>query len=178
MGSNFWIATGIGILGMLACIMIFQQTERKRMLIWKMIADSLWLIQYVLLGAYGGVATTAVAILRGAVFLKWDPRKKGGKLILTAFLIISVTLGLLTWNNAFNLFSMAASVIAIVSFWIGNPKLSRILAFPISTSMLIYDVAYLSIMGIFNESFSMISSLIGILRHDVKKISDKKENQA
>lgn len=178
MGPKFWIATGIGVLGMAACIMIFQQTERKKMLIWKMIADSLWLIQYVLLGAYGGVGTTAVAVLRGAVFLKWDPRQKGGKLVLTAFLIISVAVGLLTWKNAFNLFSMAASVIAIVSFWIGNPKLSRILAFPISTSMLIYDVAYLSIMGIFNESFSMISSLIGIIRHDVKKISAPKEGEA
>ncbi|MBQ7318616.1 MAG: YgjV family protein [Clostridia bacterium] len=178
MEPRFWIATGIGVLGMIACIMIFQQTERKKMLIWKMIADSLWLIQYVLLGAYGGVGTTAIAVLRGAVFLKWDPRQKGGKPVLIAFLIVSVAVGLLTWKNAFNLFSMAASVIAIVSFWIGNPKLSRILAFPISTSMLIYDVAYLSVMGIFNESFSMISSLIGIIRHDAKKNSASKESEA
>ena len=178
MGPKFWIATGIGVLGMIACIMIFQQTERKKMLIWKMIADTLWMIQYILLGAYGGVGTTAVAILRGAVFLKWDPRQKGGKLVLTGFLIIAIVVGLLIWRNAFNLFSMSASIIAIISFWIGNPKLSRILAFPISTSMLIYDVAYLSIMGIFNESFSMISSLIGIVRHDMKKNTPAKEDEA
>ena len=178
MEPKFWIATSLGVLGMLACIMIYQQTERKRMLIWKIIADSLWLVQYVMLGAYGGAGTAAVAILRSAVFLKWNPRQKGGKIVLSVFLVIAVAVALLTWKNAFNLLTMAASIMAIISFWIGNPKLSRILAFPISTSMLIYDVAYFSVMGIFNEAFGMTSSLVGIVRHDIKKNSVAKENEA
>lgn len=169
MEPKFWIATAFGILGMIASFLIFQQTDRKRLLICKMIADTLWLIQYLLLGAYGGAGTTGIALLRSAVFLKWDPRRRSGRIWLIFFIMISLAVGILTWKNIFNLFSMAASLIAIVSFWIGNPKLNRILSFPVFLSMLTYDIAYFAVIGIFSDCFSMVSSIIGIIRHDRKK---------
>ena len=47
---------------------------------------------------------------------------------------------------------------------IGNPRLSRILVFPISGAMLTYDLTCDSYMGIVNEVLTILSAILGILR--------------
>ena len=82
----------------------------------------------------------------------------------------------MTWDNWFSLLTCIASCIAVASFFIGIPSLSRILVFPISGCMLVYDVAVLSVAGIVNECIAMTSSLIGIIRLDRKRGKDIVEN--
>ena len=47
-----WLVDGLGILGILTNIIIYQQKTRKRLLIWKLISDMIWIMHYWLLGAY------------------------------------------------------------------------------------------------------------------------------
>lgn len=72
-----------------------------------------------------------------------------------------------------NIFGMLGicSAVSVISFWIGNPRLSRILSYPISACMLTYDVACGAVFGIVNELFTVISSIIGAIRLDRKKES-------
>jgi hypothetical protein len=67
---------------------------------------------------------------------------------------------------------MLGSMLSIVSFWIGEPKVSRIMAFPISGCMLIYGVSNGSVAVLINEVLVMVSSAIGIMKHDRKKKTD------
>ena len=60
-------------------------------------------------------------------------------------------------------------MLAVISFWIGKPKLSRIMSYPIAALMLTYDITFLAFMAIINEIITIISSTVGIIRHDVKK---------
>jgi hypothetical protein len=161
------IANCVGIFGILACIMIFQQTERKQLLIWKLIADCIWTVQYLILGAYSGAGVTLIAVARSIIFLRIDPNKKKGVGWLVGFLSVSVIVAALTWKSWWNIFSLTGSVLGITSYWIGKPRVSRILSFPISTAMLIYDFSTMAYMGMLNETMSMVSSVIGIFRHDV-----------
>lgn len=161
------IANGVGIFGILACIMIFQQTERKKLLTWKLIADCIWTVQYLILGAYSGAGVTLIAVARSIIFLRIDPSKKKGVSWLVGFLTVSVIVAALTWKNWWNIFSLTGSVLGITSYWIGKPRVSRILSFPISTAMLIYDFSTMAYMGMLNETMSMVSSVIGIFRHDI-----------
>ncbi len=71
---------------------------------------------------------------------------------------------------------MIASLIAITSFWIGNPKLSRMLSYPIAVCMLIYDFKVAAVSGIVNELLTLVSSTIGVLRHDKVKTEKNKRN--
>ena len=172
------IANCVGIFGVLACIMIFQQTERKKLLFWKLIADCFWTVQYLILGAFSGAGVTLIAVARSIIFLRIDPKKGKGVGWLIGFLSVSVIVAALTWKNWWNLCSLTASVLGITSYWIGKPRVSRVLSFPISTAMLIYDLTTMAYMGVINEAMSMVSSIIGIFRHDsparrAKKAAEK-----
>ena len=162
-----------GYIAIVASMLIYQQKTRKNLLICKAVADVLWIIHYFLLGGYTGAIVTCVALVREVVFFRTDLRSKNSKLILACFLCVSVVCAALTWGNIFSVFAMLGSLLSIVSFWLGEPKVSRIMAFPISGCMLIYGVANGSVAVLINEVLVMISSVIGILQHDrMKKAAD------
>ena len=157
-----------GYIAIVASMLIYQQKTRKNLLICKAVADVLWIIHYFLLGGYTGAIVTCVALVREVVFFRTDLRSKNSKLILACFLCVSVVCAALTWGNIFSVFAMLGSLLSIVSFWLGEPKVSRIMVFPISGCMLIYGVANGSVAVLINEVLVMLSSVIGILHHDRK----------
>ena len=158
-----------GYIAIVASVLIYHQKTRKNLLISKAVTDVLWIIHYFLMGGYTGAAVTCVALVREVVFFRSDWRNKNSKLILVVSLCISAVCTALTWDGVFSIFAMLCSMLSIVSFWIGEPKVSRIMAFPISGCMLIYGVANGSVAVLINEVLVMISSVIGILQHDRKK---------
>ena len=149
-------------------MLIYQQNTKKSLLICKAVADVLWILHYFLLGGYTGAVVTCVALVREVVFFRSARHSKTSKPILLLFLCISVVCSVLTWGNVFSLFAMLGSMLSIVSFWLGEPKVSRIMVFPISCCMLIYGVSNGSLAALINEVLVMISSVIGIFHHDRK----------
>ena len=168
----------VGYAAIVASMLIYQQKTRKNLLINKAVTDVLWIVHYFLLGGYTGAAVTGVALVREVVFFRSDWRNKNGKRILIVFLCISALCTALTWDGAFSIFAMLCSMLSIVSFWIGEPKVSRIMAFPIAGCMLIYGVSNGSVAAVINEVLVMISSAIGILKYDrKKKTADSEKSQ-
>lgn len=157
-----------GIVGVLLTVILYQQKNRKSLLVYKLVIDVVWLGHYAFIGAYSGAAVCVIAALRELIFVKRDPRNKKGIIWLPIFIAVAVVSTVLTWNNVFSLLTGIASCIAVISFFIGKPKLSRIFVFPISTCMLIYDIAFGSVAGIVNECFAVTSSAVGIFLHDRK----------
>ena len=158
-----------GYIAIVTSMLIYQQKTRKNLLICKAVTDALWIIHYFLLGAYTGALVTCVALVREVVFFRSDWHNKNSKRILVIFLCVSILCTALTWDGVFSIFAMLCSMLSIVSFWIGEPKVSRIMAFPISGCMLIYGVSNGSVAVLINEVLVIVSSAIGIMKHDLKK---------
>ena len=158
-----------GIVGVLLTVILYQQKNRKSLLVYKLMIDVVWIGHYAFIGAYSGAVVCVIAALRELIFVKRDPRNKKGIIWLPIFIAVAIVSTILTWGNAYSILTCIASCIAVVSFFIGNPRLSRIFVFPISTCMFIYDISIGSVAGIVNECFAMSSSLVGILIHDRKK---------
>jgi hypothetical protein len=158
-----------GYIAIVVSMLIYQQKTRKRLLICKAATDVLWIIHYFLLGGYTGAVVTFVALAREIVFFRSDRRDRKGKYILVCFLCISVVCSVLTWGSIYSVFAMLGSLMSIVSFWVGEPKVSRIMAFPIAICMLIYGVSNGSVAALINEVLVMISSALGLLLLDRKK---------
>lgn len=165
-----------GLIGVLLTIVLYQQKSRKQLIGYKLAVDLVWLLHYCFISAFSGAVVCIIAAVRELVFVKRDPKKASGIVWLPVFVAIAIISTLLTWDNWFSLLTCIASCIAVVSFFIGIPSLSRILVFPISGCMLVYDVAVLSVAGIVNECIAMTSSLIGIIRLDRKRGKDIVEN--
>ena len=164
-----WIGEIIGAIAIVVSMLIYQQKSRAGLLVCKLISDVLWITHYILLGGFTGAAVTGVALVRGLVFFKSNPKDKNGKWILLSFMGISILCTILTWKSVFSIFALLGSAISIISFWIGNPRLSRRLAFPVAVSMLIYGASNGSVTVIVNETLVMLSSVLGIVRYDIKK---------
>lgn len=159
-----WIGEWIGYAAVVASVLIYQQKNRKALLACKAIADILWIGHYLLLGGYTGTVVTGVALVREIVFFNSDRHSKKGKVILLCFLCISTVCSVLTWGSFFSLFALIGSLLSIVSFWIGDPRTTRILSFPVSVCMMIYGISNGSSAVLINELLTMMSSAIALLR--------------
>ena len=165
----------LGFGGILFTIALYQQRKRESLLLYKLILDVVWIGHYAFIGAFSGAAVCVIAAVRELIFYKRDKDKRNGIIWLPIYIILAVVCTELTWDNNFSVFTFIASCIAVVSFFIAKPKLSRILAFPVSLCMLTYDIACGSVAGIVDQCVAMSSSLIGMLRLDRKM---KKEESA
>ena len=65
-----------GILGILTTVVIYQQKDNQRMLVWKLISDLCWVLHYLALGSNSVAVVTIVAIMRSIVLLCRRRRKK------------------------------------------------------------------------------------------------------
>ena len=159
----------IGALGVTANMLVYQQKSSKNLLIVKLISDFLWATHYFLLSANAAMAIAIIGIFREIVF--YNQKKKWAKsnLWLVFFLSCSVVSAILTWKSFFSILPGIASFISVISFWSNNPRLSRYLAFPISVSMLIYDITCHSYMGITNDILILISATVCIIRYSAFK---------
>jgi len=72
------------------------------------------------------------------------------------FLCCSVLSAILIWKNGFTVLTTAASLAAIISFWIGKPSLTRKPNIPIAGCMVVYAAVNGSVEGMLNDSFSVV----------------------
>ena len=158
-----------GILGICSTVLIYQQKTRKGLVLSKLLSDVIWFLYYFSLMAYSGAAIALIGMLRELVFVNKEKKWAKHPLWLVLFLTLSFGCAYFTWKNAFSLLPCIASAVSVISFWIGNPKLSRIMSYPISACMLTYDIACVAVLGIINELFTVISSIVGAIRLDRKK---------
>lgn len=163
------LAWVFGVGGVITNILIYQQNTRKRLLTIKWLSDWCWALHYGFLGAWSGAGIGAIGVIRETVFLNEDKKWAQGKRWLVLFWVLGIVSAIVTWKNWFSILPTIASALSIFSFWIGRPNLTRLLAFPISGSLLIYNITCLSYVGIVNELFVLISSAVGLIR--MKKIN-------
>ena len=159
----------VGFLGVLSTVVIYQQKTRVGLLVSKLVSDVIWFAQYALIGAWSGAAISIIAIIRELIFINRKKKWAQSPLWLVLFLVLSGVSGVVTWKNVYSIFPCVASALAVIGFWIGRPKLSRFLSYPISLCMLTYAISNVAYMAIINELLSIGSSVVGNIRHDFKK---------
>lgn len=166
-----------GLAGVLSTIFIYQQKSRVGLLIAKLISDIIWFMYYFLQAAYSGAAVAVIGIIRELIFI--NKEKKWAKHIIWLYFFIALAIisAIITWKSWFSILPMVASIVSVISFWIGKPKTSRILSFPISACMLSYDLLLspFAIWGVANEILAVSSSIVGLVRLDKNK---KEKNNA
>lgn len=173
-GANM-ISLIFGVAGIALNFLIYQQKTGKKLLLLKLVSDILWCIHYYLLGAYAGACVALIGALRETTFINVDKKSKAGPMFLGFFCLLSVISAVVTWKSIFSLLPSVASVLSVISFYIANPGISRIMSFPISACMFSYSLVSGSYSGIANEIITVISSIAGMIR--MRKIQNQKEKE-
>lgn len=156
-----------GAVSMVALFLSYQQKQRKKLILFKLIADVGWVVHYCLLGGYGGAIPNFVGIFRELIFSKKGEAKWASHIIwLPIFLLINFSLGLLTFSAVYNIIPIVASAFVTVSLWIKNPKYTKLLILPATVGFLVYNCILQSYVGIINETMGIASILIFFMRGD------------
>lgn len=159
----------IGIAAMVASVYSFQLNKHKHIMIAQIIATALFGIQYYFLGAFTGTALDAVAVVRDIVFYNKDKKWAAGNFWTVLFSLMMVVFGIITYQGWVSVFMIISMVFNTITFSFTNPKLVRRTILIASPFMLVYNILTGSAGGIINEVFAEISSVIGMLRHDIKR---------
>lgn len=165
---SFWVDF-FGVLGLITTFMIYQQKDNRRMLFWKLATDTSWVLHYLLLGANSVAVVTIVAILRSVILLCQKHRWAQSKAWLWIFLISSLLLSILAWKDWTSLLTTVGSLACIVAYWIGRPKLTRIISIPAGLMFLINVAVNGSLWGTICESLILVSAIVGLFRLDIRK---------
>ncbi len=157
-----WIF-GIGAMVSLFCL--YQQTNRKKLIISKLCADICWVFHYMFLGAVGGIVPNFIGIFRECVFVNRENKKWASSFVWPiVFILANWFLAAFSFKSPINILPIAASSLVTVSLWLKKPRLTKLLSIPVSVSFLIYDIFVGSIIGIINESIAIISIIIYFLK--------------
>ena len=142
----------------------FHLKDSNKILIFGIIATIISSISYILLNAYTGFAMCFVAIVRNLLFKK----DKKSIFYLLFILLLTIIASILTFDNYFSIFNIAATLIYTYALWQKNTKIYKLLGIIVNALMIVYDIYIKSILGVILISIAFVSSIIGYYK-DSKK---------
>lgn len=167
------IAQIFGLGAMLSLFVVYQQKDRKKLIMAKLSADICWVTHYLCLGGIAGMIPNGVGIFRELIFINRTSKKWASSIFWPVlFILINWGLGISTFRSAFNILPIAASTMATISLWVSNPKLTKIITLPASLSFAIYDFFVGSYVGIINEAIVITSIILSLVKERKSKVNN------
>ena len=163
------IAQIFGLFAMLSLFFIYQQKDRKNIIIAKLSADFFWVAHYLCLGGIAGMIPNTVGIFRELVFVNRKAKAWASSAFWPIlFIAINLSLGMSTFHSFYNILPIVASVFVTISLWIDNPKLTKLITIPVCIAFIIYDFYVKSYIGMINETISILSIIIFFIKERKK----------
>lgn len=139
-----------------------------------LIADVLKLLHYMILGAFSGIVTKIMAIIRNITIIKQEKYKfLNSKTILLLFVVAYISFGVLTYQGLISLLSILAALIYTIFCWNGNEDVVRKTVIVTETLWFIYNAYVKSYVGCFYCTIMIIATMIAIGKNrDRRKNND------
>ena len=166
-----YLATGVGIVAVCFYLLGYLQKKRKQIILFNVTSRILYIVQYILLGAFEG----AVLDVAGTITSLFAQKKstafiaKHLKLFIVAASLLIVASGLLVYEDWKSILPIVGVLLHTGAFWLSNEKVIRIISFIGSPFWLLYNFlsgAYSSCIG---DILSMVSIAVSMYRYDYKK---------
>ena len=164
----FILSQIIGLLAIICWTMSIQQKNKEKILIYQMIANTLYTIQYSLLGAFSAVAMNITSAIRSIVFYSDEKENNQSKTSCAIFIVIIIILGIITYETPISTIPILITIAYTYSVWQTNLKITRIIFIIAAIIWIYYNLkvgAYISIVG---NILEIISGIISIKRFHKK----------
>jgi hypothetical protein len=175
----FIIAQIMGILGMAMNIVSYQAKSKRNIISIQFFGSLFFTINMFMLNAFTGALLNLIGVIRAIIYANKE-KIKNIKPINFAFVftyLASYVLTFAVFGKEFILFNIIIEILPVIamiattiSFSKDSAKTVRKFAFISSPSWLIYNCFNLAIGGILCEIFTLISTVIGIIRFDKKQV--------
>lgn len=159
----------IGLLAVACFLLSYQMKKRKGIILLNATSRALYILQYILLGAFDGAALDVSGIVASILAEKKDAPliKKHLKLFIVGIDLIIIASGLIFYRNIFSLFPIVGVLLHTSAFWLEREKHIRLVSLLGSPFWLVFNItsgAYGSAIG---DTLSIVSILIAIFRYDI-----------
>ena len=165
--STVIIGQLLGIFATIISCCSYQMNTKKSLLIVQTCATACTCLSYYFLGASSGFVLNIVCSLRNAAFYFLNGKKATYASVL--FATAMCVLGAFSWQGYISLLIIIPLVINTVCLSLGKPQLLRYSILLTSSTIIVYNVFVFSIGAIINETVTVISSIVGIVRFRSKK---------
>lgn len=165
----YLLAQIIGILGVSTFLLSYQLKKRKNIILVNAISSVLYVLQYIMLGAFEGAALDILAAVSTVAAHNKDKGfiKRHSKLVIGVLTLSFCVAGMVFYKNIFSLCSIIGAILQNSAFWITKEKILRRVSFTASPFWLIYNLtsgAYGSAIG---SALSIVSIGLAIFRYDI-----------
>lgn len=170
----FIIAQLFGILVIISNALSMQMKQKRHMITMFMIANLCSVINFILLKSYSGATICFFAIIQ--IFINYifeRKEKEVPKIVIAGYIIISILIGLITFNTYIDILPIISSILYTLSIIQTKEKNIRKIVLINSISWTIYEFITMAYTAGLSDALMTISSLIGIYRFDYKKQEQK-----
>ena len=166
---------GFGIAAFIIAFLAYQAKTSKKLLMVQTGAIICFCIHYLLINAMTAFALNMVGVIRNLIFYNRDKKIFSSKLWPYGLAIVMVFLGAMTWEGWYSLLFILGLSVNTVCMSLPTSQGIRKSLLVTCPPVLIYNIFVLSIGGIVNESLSIVSSVIGIIRYNRENKKEEAE---
>lgn len=167
-----YIAQVVGLFAVATFLLSYQQKKRKNIILLNATSRVLYIIQYILLGAYAGAVLDVLGTVSSVAA---QNKNKGFIKRHTKFTVIVIDLiifaagivVMILTNDVFGFFSIAGVLLHTSAFWINDEKIIRRVSFLGSPFWLVYNLVSHAWGSAIGDVLTMVSIAVAIFRYDI-----------
>ena len=159
----------LGYLAVVAFVMSYQEKDKKRLLFFQTAAVVLLCIHYALIGAWSGLILNLVCLVRNFIFANSDKKpfqNKAWPYLLSGMIVLLGVLTCEAWYSVFLIVALAVNTVFLAKENTNTVRVSVLFTCPM---IFIYNAFAGSVGGMINEAITILSAIVGLVRHGKKK---------
>lgn len=165
MNPIFWIGQGFSILAVIISFISYQMKTSRGILVTLSLATVMSCIAYAFLGGWTGLGLNVMCIIRNVCYYFKDKPVLKSKLIPVILTVIMGILSIFLWEGYHSIFFVVGIMLNTLAMGYFGPQNLRKSILLTSSLILIYNLFIPSYGGVFNESVSIASAIIGLIRY-------------
>lgn len=169
------IATIVGLLAVVMFVLSYQLKSRRGIIAMNAGSRILYVLQYILLGAFEGALLDITAFLVSLLCAKSQSGFIKRHFTLTVVLanLAIVAVGLSVYQNVFSLLPIFGVIFETLALWLKDERRIRIFSLLGAPFWLAYNLICLAYASAVGNVFTIVSILVAIVRYDILKQSKK-----
>ncbi len=167
----FIAAQIVGVIAVITFLLSYQLKNRASILFVNGCSSALYVLQYLMLGAFEGALIDVLATI--ITFVAHQKEKKyiakHLPIIIVVLNLLLVLAGLVTYKNIYSLLPVIGTILQTGAFWLTKEKHIRKVSFLGMPFWLIYNLVCKAYGPAFGNASCMVSIGLAIYRYDIRK---------
>ncbi len=162
------LVQGLGVLGIAASVIAFQCKKHKSIMIFRTANESLFAVQYGLLGAFTGMAMNIIGSIRNLIFARLVEKGKSTMPLRFVFSAAFVAFAIFTRDGVKSILVGVAKVVSTFAYGSSDTGVVRVLVLATTLTWWVYNLLVGSIAGVICETFTIVSIVVSLFRYGFK----------